>query len=89
MVVSVSRVISSLLWVQKEKRLRSSLFALTLHCLISRQGLPGEALTKDELQNGVDVANEIADGYTKSTHTKYTHPNKSVNIPDVGEVGVH
>ena len=29
---------------------------------------PGEVLTKDELQNGVDVANEIAAGYQKSTH---------------------
>lgn len=36
---------------------------------------PGEALTKDELQSGVDVANEIAAGYQKSTritHTFYT-----------------
>ncbi|KAI3377297.1 hypothetical protein L3Q82_008506 [Scortum barcoo] len=29
------------------------------------QGSPGEALTKDELQSGVDVANEIAEGYLK------------------------
>lgn len=29
------------------------------------QASPGEALTKDELQSGVDVANEIADSYQK------------------------
>ncbi|XP_031704350.1 ras GTPase-activating-like protein IQGAP1 [Anarrhichthys ocellatus] len=29
------------------------------------QASPGEALTKDELQSGVDVANEIAEGYLK------------------------
>lgn len=32
----------------------------------------GEALTKDELQSGVDVANEIAAGYLKSTHITHT-----------------
>lgn len=29
------------------------------------QASPGEALTRDELQSGVDVANEIADSYQK------------------------
>ncbi|CAJ1050052.1 ras GTPase-activating-like protein IQGAP1 [Xyrichtys novacula] len=29
------------------------------------QGSPGEPLTKDELQNGVDVANQIAENYAK------------------------
>ncbi|XP_075893447.1 ras GTPase-activating-like protein IQGAP1 [Nelusetta ayraudi] len=29
------------------------------------QGSPGEALTKDELLNGVDAANQVADGYLK------------------------
>lgn len=30
---------------------------------------PGEVLTKDELQSGVDVANQIAEGYLKSMQT--------------------
>lgn len=34
--------------------------------LISLQASPGEALSKDELQSGVDVANQIADGVVKS-----------------------
>lgn len=29
------------------------------------QASPGEALTRDELQSGVDVANEIAESYQK------------------------
>ncbi|TNN47492.1 Ras GTPase-activating-like protein IQGAP1 [Liparis tanakae] len=32
------------------------------------QASPGEALTRDELQGGVDVANEVAEGFLKSTH---------------------
>lgn len=38
-------------------------------CLLLRvfcyQVSPGEALTKDELQSGVDVANEVAESYQK------------------------
>lgn len=34
---------------------------------VSHQASTGEALTKEELQAGVDVANEVAEGYTKST----------------------
>ncbi|KAM6981261.1 ras GTPase-activating-like protein IQGAP1 [Aplochiton taeniatus] len=32
------------------------------------QTSPGEALTKDELQSGVNVANEVATGYSKMLH---------------------
>ncbi|KAL2088303.1 hypothetical protein ACEWY4_015202 [Coilia grayii] len=32
---------------------------------LKEQNSPGEALTKDELQNGVDVANEVATAYQK------------------------
>lgn len=38
-----------------------------VECLSPPQVAPGEALTKEELQSGVDVANEVAESYTKST----------------------
>lgn len=40
----------------------SQLLIVTSSC----QASPGEPLTKDELQSGVDVANEVAAGYLKS-----------------------
>lgn len=51
--------------------------------LLPHQGSPGEALTKDELQNGVDVANEIAEGYLKSMHINNTHFNTSRVSPTI------
>lgn len=30
------------------------------------QNTPGEALTKDELQSGVDAANDVAESYQRS-----------------------
>lgn len=44
--------------------LMSTTLVLCLLCL--SQNSPGEALTKDELQTGVDAANGIAAGYQKS-----------------------